>query len=43
MRFFVALLIALAVLYFWDANYNNSALSEGVIRMGRSMLHHISH
>jgi hypothetical protein len=43
MRFFVALLIVLAVLYFWDANYNNGALSDGLILMEQSMLHHIGH
>jgi hypothetical protein len=43
MRIFVALLVVLAVLYFWDANYNNGTLSDGVIRMERSMLHHMGH
>jgi hypothetical protein len=43
MRFFVALLIVLAVLYFWDANYNNGTLSDGLIRMEQSMLHHMGH
>jgi hypothetical protein len=40
MRIFVALLIALAILYFWDVNYNNGTLSDGVIRLTGSMLHH---
>ena len=43
MRIFVAFLIVLAVLYFWDANYNRGLLSDGVIRMGRSMFQHIGH
>jgi hypothetical protein len=43
MRIFVALLIVLAVLYLWDVNFNRGALSDGVIRMGQSMLHHIGH
>jgi len=42
-RIFVALLVVLAVLYFWDVNYNNGTLSDGVIRMERSMLHHMGH
>jgi hypothetical protein len=37
MRIFVALLIVLAALYFWDVNYNNGTLSDGVIRMKRSI------
>jgi hypothetical protein len=40
MRFVVALLIALAVLYVWDVNYNHGVFSDGVIRMAQSMLHH---
>jgi len=43
MRIFAALLIVLAVLYFWDVNYNRGALSDGVIHMGQSMLHHMGH
>jgi hypothetical protein len=43
MRIFVALLVVLAVLYFWDLNYNNGTLSDGVIHMERSMLHHMGH
>ena len=43
MRIFAALLIVLAVLYFWDVNYNRGALSDGVIHMGQSMFHHIGH
>jgi hypothetical protein len=43
MRFFVVALVVLAVLYFWDLNYNNSTLSDGVIRMERSIFHHMGH
>jgi hypothetical protein len=43
MRIFVALLVVLAVLYYWDANYNNGILSDGVIRMEKSMFHHMGH
>jgi len=43
MRILLALLIVLAVLYYWDANYNNGTLSDGVIRMERSMFHHMEH
>jgi hypothetical protein len=43
MRILVALFVVLAVLYYWDANYNKSALSDGVIRMERSMFHHMGH
>jgi hypothetical protein len=34
MRILVALLIVLAVLYYWDTNYNRGALSDGVVQMG---------
>jgi hypothetical protein len=43
MRIFLAFLIILAVLYFWDANYNRGVLSDGLIRMGGSMFHHMGH
>jgi hypothetical protein len=43
MRLFVAFLIALAAFYFWDVNYNHGTLSDGVIRMERSMFHHMGH
>ncbi len=39
MRIFVAALIVLAVLYFWDADYNNGALSDGLRNLGRSIFH----
>jgi hypothetical protein len=43
MRIFMTLLIVLAALYFWDINYNNGTLSDGVIRMERSIFHHMGH
>jgi len=43
MRIFVAFLIGLAALYYWDVNYNNGRLSDGLISMERSMLHHMGH
>jgi hypothetical protein len=43
MRIFVALLVVLAALYYWDANYNNGTLSVGVIRLERTIFHHMGH
>jgi hypothetical protein len=43
MRIFVVFLIVLTGLYFWDANYNHGTLSDGAIRMERSMFHHMAH
>jgi hypothetical protein len=43
MRVLVALLVVLAVLYYWDANYNNGKLLDGLVRMEQSMLHHMGH
>jgi hypothetical protein len=43
MRILVALLVVLAVLYYWDANYNNGKLLDGLVRMEQSMLHHMGH
>jgi hypothetical protein len=40
---FVAFLIVLAVAYFWDANYNDGRLSDGVRSMVRSMSRSIWH
>jgi hypothetical protein len=42
MRVFVASLIVLSVLYFWDQSYNNGALSDGLRSMGRSIAHSIA-
>jgi hypothetical protein len=41
MRIFVAFLIILAVLYFWDVEYNHGTLSDGLLAMGRSILHSV--
>jgi hypothetical protein len=41
MRMFVAFLIVLSVLYFWDVEYNNGTLSDGLRKMGRSMSHNM--
>jgi hypothetical protein len=43
MRILVALLVVLAVVYYWDANYNNGKLLDGSVRMEQSMLHHMGH
>jgi hypothetical protein len=43
MRIFVAFLIILAVLYFWDVEYNHGTLSDGLSAMGRSILHSVGH
>jgi hypothetical protein len=43
MRILVALLVVLAVLYYWESNYNNGKLSDGLIRMERSMFHSMGH
>jgi hypothetical protein len=39
MRIFVALLVALSVVYFWDVEYNHSTVSDGLINMGRSIVY----
>ena len=39
MRMFGAFLIVIAVIYFWDAEYNNGRLTDGARSMGRSMVH----
>jgi hypothetical protein len=43
MRIFVAFLIVLSVLYYWDVNYNNGKLSDGLISMERSIVHSMGH
>jgi hypothetical protein len=43
MRVIVPLLIVLGVLYFWDKDYNNGKLLDGLRSMGRSMSHSIGH
>ncbi len=39
MRVFVASLIVLTVLYFWDKEYNNGRLLDGLDSMRRSISH----
>jgi hypothetical protein len=41
MRVFVSLLIVLAVLYVCDMEYNRGAISDGIISMGRSIMHSV--
>lgn len=41
MRVFVASLIAVAVLYFWDKQSNNGKLLDGVESMRQSIVHHM--
>jgi hypothetical protein len=39
MRILIASLIILAVLYFWDKDYNNGRLLDGLDSMRRSISH----
>jgi hypothetical protein len=39
MRILVPLLIVLAVLYVCDVEYNRGAISDGIISMGKSIMH----
>ena len=41
MRTFVASLIVLAVLYFWDQEYNNGKMLDGLNGMRRDIAHHM--
>ena len=43
MRIFVASLIVLAVLFFWDKDYNNGKLLDGLDRMRRAIAHSVFH
>jgi hypothetical protein len=43
MRIVVAVLIVLAGLYFWDKDYNNGQLLNGLESMRRSIAHHVFH
>jgi hypothetical protein len=43
MRVFVASLIVLLVLYFWDRDYNNGNLVDGLDSMRRAISHSMSH
>ena len=39
MKMFMAFLVAIAIAYFWDAQYNNGRLADGLVSMGQSMSH----
>jgi hypothetical protein len=39
MRLFVAALIVTTILYYWDQNYNNGSLFDGLDSMRRSIAH----
>ena len=43
MRVFVASLIVLSVLYFWDKDYNNGKLLDGLDSMQRDIFHSMFH
>jgi hypothetical protein len=43
MRVLVASLIALSVLYFWDKDYNNGKLLDGLDSMRRDISHSMFH
>jgi hypothetical protein len=43
MRMFVASLIVLSVLYFWDKNYNNGKLLDGLNGMRRDIARSMFH
>jgi hypothetical protein len=43
MRVFVASLIVLSVLYFWDKDYNNDKLLDGLDSMLRDVSHSMFH
>jgi hypothetical protein len=43
MRTFVASLIIISVLYFWDKDYNNGKLFDGLDSMRRAISHSMFH
>ena len=43
MRIFVVSLVVLAVLYFWDKDYNNGKLLDGLDSMRQSISHNVFH
>ena len=43
MRVLVASLVVLSVLYFWDQNYNNGKLLDGLDSMQRDISHSMFH
>ena len=43
MRVFLASLVVLSVLYFWDKEYNSGRLWDGLDSMGRAIAHSMFH
>jgi hypothetical protein len=43
MRIFVASLVVVSILYFWDKDYNNGKLLDGLDSMRRSISHNMFH
>jgi hypothetical protein len=43
MRMFLAALVALSVLYFWDRDYNNGQLLAGLESLWRAISHSMFH
>jgi hypothetical protein len=43
MRAFIASLIVLSVLYFWDKDYNNGRLLDGLDSMRQAISHSMFH
>ena len=43
MRMFMAALVALSVLYFWDRDYNNGQLLAGLESLWRAISHSMFH
>jgi hypothetical protein len=43
MRIFVASLVVLTGLHFWDKDYNNGKLVDGLESMRRSIAHNVFH
>jgi hypothetical protein len=43
MRFFIASLVALSILYIWDTDYNNGQLLAGLDSVSRAISHSMFH
>lgn len=43
MRMLVVFLFVVGAVYFWDQNYDNGVLSDGVRNMGSSIAHGFGH
>ena len=41
MKILIAFLVALAIAYFWDAQYNNGRFTDGLVSMGQSISHYM--